>query len=66
MGPIEEMAKLGMCDMDGRTKKNLAEVWRKITLSYLQPQGKSMLRHRRAFGKVKEGKDQVSRLLQVS
>ena len=56
MVPIEAMAKSRMCNMDGRTKKNRAKVWRKITLSYLQLQCERMLRRRRAFEKVKEGK----------
>ena len=56
MVPIEAMAKSRMCNMDGRTKKNRAKVWRKITLSYLQSQYESLLRRMRAFGKVKEAK----------
>ena len=56
MVPIEAMTKLRMCNMDGRTEKNCAKVWRKITLSYLQSQYESMLRRKRVFGKVKEGK----------
>ena len=54
MGPIEEMAKSGMLNMDGRSKKNRTQDWRKIKLSYLQSHYKSMLRRRRAFEKVKE------------
>ena len=56
MVPFEAMANLRICDNNGSTEKNRAKVWRKITLSYLQSQYKSMLRRRRAFGKIKEGK----------
>ena len=56
MIPIEAMAKSRMCNMDGRTKKNCAKFWRKITLSYLQSHYENMLRLREAFGKVKKGK----------
>ena len=55
MVPIEAMAKFTMCNMDSRTKKNRAKVWRKITLSYVQSQDESMLRCMRVFGKAKEG-----------
>ena len=55
MVPIEAMAKLRMCNMDDRTKKNRTKVWRKITLSYLELQHESMRRRMRAIGQVKEG-----------
>ena len=50
------MAKSRMCNMDGSTKKNHAEIWGNITLSYLQSQCDCMLRLMRALEKVKEGK----------
>ena len=56
MVPIEAIAKLRMCNMDGRIKKDRAKVRRKITLSYLQSHYESLLRRMRAFGKVKEAK----------
>ena len=56
MVPIEAIAKSRMSNINGRTKKKSAILLRKITLSYLQTQYQSMLRPRRAFGKVKEGK----------
>ena len=54
--PVKAMAKSRMCSIDGRTKKNCAEVRRKIKLSYLQSRYESLLRRMRAFGKVKEAK----------
>ena len=59
MIPIEAMAKLRMCNMDGRTEKNHTKVRRKITLS----QDKSMLRRMRGIGKVREGKTKYQVLI---